>query len=82
MACAAGLTGYQFDDSVTHLGSAVVTNLAGAGPMNCHPGWMFGRTTFGDRMSLSLTYFEVYFDTPNVERFFDLMEQELIEPGV
>jgi hypothetical protein len=78
---AAGFTGYQFDDSVTHLGTARVTNLAGAGPMNCHPGWMFGRTTFGDQMSLSITYFEDYFDTPNVGRFFDLMEEELFGSG-
>lgn len=78
---AAGFTGYQFDQSVTYLGSARVTNLSGAGPMNCHPGWMFGRTTFGDRMNLSITYFEDYFDTPNVERFLDLMEQELFVNG-
>jgi hypothetical protein len=78
---AAGFTGYQFDSSVTHLGSARVTNLAGAGPMNCHPGWMFGRTTFGDRMNLSISYFEDYFDTPNVERFLELMEQELFGAG-
>ncbi|HKQ49954.1 MAG TPA: hypothetical protein VJZ71_17905 [Phycisphaerae bacterium] len=79
---AAGFTGYQFDQSVTHLGSARIVNLSGAGPMNCHPGWMFGRTTFGDRMNLSVTYFEDYFDTPNVERFLDLMEQELFGPDV
>lgn len=77
---AAGFTGYQFDDSVTRLGQAVITNLAGAGPMNCHPGWMLGRTTYGDRMSLSITYFEDYFDTPNVIEFFDLLEKELFDP--
>jgi len=76
---AAGFTGYQFDNSVTHLGTATVTNLTGAGPMNCHPGWMLGRTTYGDRMSLSITYFEDYFDRRNVERFFDLLERELFE---
>lgn len=74
---AAGFTGYQFDDTVTRLGSAVITNLAGAGPMNCHPGWMLGRTTYGDTMSLSITYFEDYFDTPNVIEFFDRLETEL-----
>lgn len=74
---AAGFTGYPFDHSVTHLGSAEVTNLTAAGPMDCHPGWMVAKTTFGSGMSLSITYFEDFFDTENVERFFDLLEQEL-----
>ncbi|HUN80577.1 MAG TPA: hypothetical protein VMV81_03620 [Phycisphaerae bacterium] len=76
---AAGYTGYQFDDSVTTLGTARITNLTGAGSMDCHPGWMLGRTTFGDSMSLSITYFEDYFDGPSVGRFFDLLEKELFE---
>jgi hypothetical protein len=76
---AAGYTGYQFDDSVTRLGEAKITNIAGAGPMDCHPGWLLGRTTFGDSMSLSITYFEDYFDGPNVRKFLDLLERELFE---
>jgi hypothetical protein len=74
---AAALTGYQCDDSVTHLGEARITNLAGAGPPDCHPGWLLGRTSYGGTMSLSITYFEDYFDTPSVQEFFDRLEEEL-----
>lgn len=74
---AAAMTGYQCDDSVTHLGRARITNLAGAGPPDCHPGWLLGRTTFADTMSLTITYFEDYFDTPNVKEFLDRLEREL-----
>ena len=74
---AAVLTGYQCDDSVTHLGGAKITNLAGVGPPDCHPGWLLCRITFADTMSLSITYFEDYFDAPNVKEFFDLLEIEL-----
>lgn len=74
---AAAITGYQCDDSVTHLGRARITNLAGAGPPDCHPGWLLGRTTFADTMSLSITYFEDYFDAPSVREFFDRLEGEL-----
>lgn len=76
---AAGFTGYQFDESVTTLGSARITNICGAGAMNCHPGWMIGRTTYADRMSISITYFEDYFDTPGVEEFLTRLEHELFE---
>lgn len=76
---AAGHTGYQFDDGVTRLGTARITNLAGAGPMNCHPGWMLGRTTYRDKMSLSISYFEDYFDTPSVGDFLDRLEEELFD---
>lgn len=76
---AAGYTGYQFDDSVTTLGAARITNLTGAGSMDCHPGWMLGRTTFGDSMSLSITYFEDFFDEGSVEKFFDMLESELFD---
>lgn len=76
---AAGFTGYQFDDSLTRLGDARITNLAGAGAMNCHPGWLLGRTTYGETMSLSITYYEDYFDPPNVRKFFDMLEGEAFE---
>ena len=76
---AAGFTGYQFDNSLSELGRARVTNLSGAGAMNCHPGWLLGRTTFGDRMSLSITYFEDHIDPSSVTDFFDLLETEMFE---
>lgn len=76
---AAGFTGYQFDNSFIELGRARVTNLSGAGAMNCHPGWLLGRTTFGDRMSLSITYFEDHIDPVSVTDFFDLLETEMFE---
>lgn len=70
-------TGYQCDGSVTHLGGAKITNLSGAGPPDCHPGWLVGHTTFEDTMSLSITYFEDYVDTPSVAEFFNRFEVEI-----
>src|ERR1043166_1101609 len=77
---AAAMTGSQLDDSVAHLGRARITNLTGAGPPDCHPGWLLGRTTFAETMSLSITYFEDYFDTPNVKEFFNRLEVQLFGP--
>jgi hypothetical protein len=74
---AAGCTSYRFGDQTTRLGIARITNLAGAGPMNCHPGWLVGNTTFGDTMSISLTHFADYFDAPSVAEFLDQLEQEI-----
>lgn len=76
---AAGFTGYQFDDSVTTLGNARIVRLFGAGPMDCHPGWMLGRTTYNGMMSLSVTYFEDYLDTAGVNEFLDRLERELFD---
>lgn len=74
---AAGCTSYRFGDDTRRFGDAAVTNLAGAGPMNCHPGWLIGHTTFGDTMSLSITHFEDYFDAANVAQFLDWLEVEI-----
>ena len=74
---AAGFTGYKFDDSVGTLGDAKIVRLYGAGSMDCHPGWMLGRTTYGGTMSLSVTYFEDFLDTAGVNEFLDRLEKEL-----
>jgi hypothetical protein len=74
---AAGCTSYRFGDQTTRLAGAKITNLAGVGPMNCHPGWLVGNTTFGDTMSISLTHFEDYFDSPGVAEFMDRLEREI-----
>ncbi|HVP10699.1 MAG TPA: hypothetical protein VMV94_05860 [Phycisphaerae bacterium] len=74
---AAGCTSYRFGDQTRRLGAAKIINLAGAGPMNCHPGWLVGNTTFGDTMSISITHFEDYFDSPSVSEFLDHLETEI-----
>ncbi|MFH1419766.1 MAG: hypothetical protein ABII12_15950 [Planctomycetota bacterium] len=74
---AAGFTSYRFDDSVTRIGHASITNLAGGGPMNCHPGWIVANTTYGDTMTISLTYFEDYVDPASATEFLDRLELEI-----
>jgi hypothetical protein len=74
---AASCTSYRFGDQTTKLGTARITNLAGAGPANCHPGWLVGNTTFGDTMSISLTHFEDYFDSSGAAEFLTGLEREL-----
>lgn len=74
---AAGCTSYRFGDNLTRFGAARITNLSGAGPMNCHPGWLIGHVTFRDTMTLSITYFEDYLNSASVHEFLDRLEQEI-----
>ena len=74
---AACCTTYYFGDDPARLGPARITNLAGAGPANCHPGWLVGNTTFGKTMSISVTHFNDYFDPPSVAEFMDRLEHEM-----
>jgi len=76
---AAGCTSFKFDDRVTRLGPAAVTNLAAVGPMNCHPGWIVADSTYQGRMSIALTYFEDYVDPASVREFLDRLEKEVWE---
>jgi hypothetical protein len=75
---AAGCTSYRFGDVVTRLGSAEITNLAAVGPMNCHPGWIVGDWTYGEKMSIGVTYFKNFIDSPGVTEFLDRLEGHLI----
>ncbi len=74
---AASCTGYRFDDTVRRLGEATITNLTGAGPPNCHPGWIIANTTFQDSMTLSLTFFEDYLDLAGAREILDRLEAEV-----
>jgi len=74
---AASCTGYRFDDSVTRLGEAAVTNLSAVGPPNCHPGWIVGYTTFKESMTLSLSFFEDYLDPASAKEVLNCLETEI-----
>lgn len=76
---AAGFTSYRFDNSVTRLGAARISNLSCVGPMNCHPGWILSNTRYGDTMTLSITYFQDYVDPPSVTEFLDRLEQKMCD---
>ena len=76
---AAGLTSYRFDDSVTRLGAARIMNLTLAVTMNCHPGWILAESTYGEAMSISVTYFEDYLDQASVIEFLERLERRLVE---
>lgn len=75
---AAACTSYRFDDSVTHLGETRVENLAAVGPVNCHPGWIVANSTYRDTMSIAVTFFEDYVDTPSMSEFLDRLEAALL----
>lgn len=77
---AAGFTNYRFDDSVTRLGEARITNLSAIGTMNCHPGWIVGHSMFGGGMSIAMTYFEDYVDSASAREFLDRLEQCVVQP--
>ena len=74
---AAGFTSYRFDDTVTRLGGARITNLVAVGPMNCHPGWIVANSTYDENMSVAVTFFEDYIDRPSVTEFLDRLERHL-----
>jgi hypothetical protein len=76
---AAGFTSYRFDDTVAALGDAKITNLAGVGPMNCHPGWIVDKTQYARTMTLCLTFFEDYLDTESAEEFLRRLRSEILD---
>ncbi|MBN2562627.1 MAG: hypothetical protein JXQ75_17010 [Phycisphaerae bacterium] len=79
---AAGCTSYRFGDAVTRLGGAKITNLAAVGTMNCHPGWIVGDWTYGENMSIGVTYFEDFIDSPSVTEFLDRLERHLLGEAI
>ncbi len=71
-------TGYRFGGDTTHLGRARIINLCGSGPPNCHPGWLVGFTTFGEGMTISITFFEDYVDRQTARDFLHDLEAEIL----
>lgn len=73
------MTGYRFGADESPLGQARITNLCAVGPIQCHPGWIVGLTTYGDGMTLTASFFEDYVDVATAQIFLDRLEREILE---
>lgn len=74
----ASLTSFRFGDAPENLGDARITNLTCAGTMSRDPGIMIARSTFADRMSMSVSYFADYVSRNRAADFLRALEARML----
>jgi len=70
-------TGYRFGADAFTFGPGRIANLCAVGPVQCHPGWIIGFTTYRDRMTLTTSFFEDYVNVETARAFLDRLELEI-----